>query len=174
MARLRFPQDRTVFIHQGDYAAVLTPPRTGVQIFLDSACTQLANILDPDTNGTIVNSTVYTDDGLMDEFLGPDNISRLWVRVVGSTGAGRPVDATAASLVEEFGGSGGPISYTHTQSTPAAVWTVAHMLGRRPAAVSMFSADYGLQYDEFAVGHVDENNLTIVVDVPTAGVALIS
>lgn len=70
------------------------------------------------------------------------------------------------------GGGTGPVEYEHVQLIAQAVWTVNHALGRRPAAVSLFSMDYGEQYDEFSVQHLDANNLLISMDVPTAGRAL--
>lgn len=171
MARLRFPQDRTAFVYQGDYAAVLTPPRTGLQVYADAACTQLADIVDPVSEGAITGSTVYTENGLVDEFLGPDGVTRLWIRIVGSTGAGKAVDPTAASLLLDGGQQA--ISFTHTQSSPLATWSVPHLLGRRPSSVSLFSLDFGEQYDEFTIHHVDVDNLLISIDVPSTGVALI-
>lgn len=70
------------------------------------------------------------------------------------------------------GGGEGPGQYEHVQTVAQAVWTVNHDLGFRPSAVSMFSLDFGEEYDEFAVQHLDINNLLISIDVPTAGRAL--
>jgi len=72
------------------------------------------------------------------------------------------------------GGSGGG-TVTFTQSTPVTVWgPIAHNLGYRPAAVSVFSLDFGTQYDEFTVQHLDVNTLRISMDVSATGVALIN
>jgi hypothetical protein len=61
------------------------------------------------------------------------------------------------------------------QAVPASVWgPIEHGLGGRPAAVSLFSADFGQEYSEFAVQHLDADTLRIAMDEPTAGVALIS
>lgn len=63
----------------------------------------------------------------------------------------------------------------HIQETPATVWgPIAHNIGERPAAVSLFSLDFTQQYDGFAVEHLSTNTLRISMDVATAGVALIS
>lgn len=74
------------------------------------------------------------------------------------------------------GGGGGPGpgggSFEFVQSIAQSVWTVQHNLGYRPAAVSLFSMDYQQQYDEFAVQHVNTNQLLISMDTPTAGRAL--
>lgn len=63
--------------------------------------------------------------------------------------------------------------YTHTQEVPATVWTVNHNLGFRPVAVSMFSSDFGQQWSEFGVQHLDVNSLRITTDIAVAGIALI-
>jgi hypothetical protein len=71
--------------------------------------------------------------------------------------------------------TGGRITFhTHTQDTPATVWVVEHNLGRRPAAVSAFSSDFSVQWDEFRVQHVTTNLLYITADVAFAGKALVS
>lgn len=168
MARNLFPIDRTALVLQGPYEPVLTPPATGIQIFTDSTGTTLASIQTP--SGTaIANSTVYTANGLIPEFLGPDDSVRLYGRVVGTTDVPMPLFAQIVA----GGGGGGSGSYVHTQTIAQTVWTVTHNLGRRPAAVSVFSADYLIQWDEFIVSHVDVNNLSITTDSPIAGVALI-
>jgi len=85
------------------------------------------------------------------------------------------VGTTQSFLVEvrgETGSGGGAAQYEHVQSVAQSVWSINHELGLRPSAVSVFSLDYGQQYDEFTVQHVDVNNLLISMDVPTAGRAL--
>lgn len=86
------------------------------------------------------------------------------------------VGTTQTFLVEvngdNGGGGGGAAHYEHVQPVPQAVWPVAHDLGFRPPAVSVFSTDFSQQFDEFAVQHVDANNLLISMDVPIAGRAL--
>lgn len=65
-------------------------------------------------------------------------------------------------------------TFVHTQSVPATVWgPISHGLGARPAAVALFSADYGTQFDEFTVQHLSDDQLRISMDIPTAGKALI-
>lgn len=59
----------------------------------------------------------------------------------------------------------GPAAYVHTQVVPQAVVTVAHGLGYRPA-VSMFSPDFGVQYAEFGVQHLDVNTVRVSMDTP--------
>lgn len=63
--------------------------------------------------------------------------------------------------------------YTHTQATPATVWTVQHNLNRRPTAVAVFSLDYATQWDEYSIFHVDDNRLYITADLAFPGIALI-
>jgi hypothetical protein len=80
-------------------------------------------------------------------------------------------DARLDSLEQLNGG----VSYEHSQTVAAAVWgPIVHSLGRHPAAVSLFSADFGEQYAEFVVQHLDTDSLRIAMDTPTAGIALIS
>lgn len=64
-------------------------------------------------------------------------------------------------------------SYRHDQSTPATVWTISHGLGRYPSSVSLHDAGLSLDYDEFAVQHLDVNTLRVSMEVPIAGAALI-
>lgn len=71
-------------------------------------------------------------------------------------------------------GPAGSSQYTHTQLLPATVWTVQHNLGRRPAAASVFSADYTVEFGGFAVQHVDLNTLYLSADLPISGVALVT
>lgn len=66
-----------------------------------------------------------------------------------------------------------PIQYVHTQVLAATVWTIDHNLGRRPAAVALFSADWTTQYSQYLVQHLDENSLRVAMDTPTAGLALV-
>ena len=168
MARNRFPIDRTALILQGEYEPVLTPPRTGIQVFSDENATMLADIRDL-SGSAIANSTIYAEGGLIPEFLGPDGAVRVYGKSLGSTG---PVVAMFAQIVAG-GGGGGIANFVFTQSTPQSVWTVAHNLGQYPSAVSVFSADMQTQFDEFSVRHTDVNNLLVSMDTPSAGVAVI-
>lgn len=63
--------------------------------------------------------------------------------------------------VDSGGGGGG--SFEHFQDIPANVTHVVHGLGFRPA-VSLFTADWSGQYDEFRVTHVDENTFDVTTD----------
>lgn len=168
MARNLFPMDRTALILQGAYEPVLTPPTTAIKIFTDANATTPANIQTPQ-GSTIANSTVFTADGLVPEFLGPEGAVRLYGKVVGGD------DPAVAMFAQNAtgGGGGGTANYVFTQSTPQSVWTVAHNLGQYPSAVSVFSADMQTQYDEFSVRHTDVNNLLVSMDTPSAGVAVI-
>lgn len=76
------------------------------------------------------------------------------------------VDLTKAeSRVIVAAGAGGPPGppgaagavYTHTQSSPAATWTITHTLGRKPAAVTVW------QSDELVYTDVDAPDTTTVV-----------
>jgi hypothetical protein len=166
VARNRFPIDRTALILQGAYEPVLTPPRTGIQIFADVNATTLADIRNLD-NSAIAQSTIYAEGGLIPEFLGPDGAVRVYGKNLGSTAAAVPMFAQIVSV----GGGGG--SFVFTQVTPQSVWTVAHNLGQYPASVSVFSSDMQMQFDEFSIRHTDVNNLLVSMDTPSAGVAVI-
>jgi hypothetical protein len=85
------------------------------------------------------------------------------------------LDATgkvpASELPDDIGGGG---ALTYTQPAPAAVWgPIQHNFGYRPPAVSVFSLDWGTEYGEFQVIHLDSNSLRIAMDTPVPGVALI-
>ena len=67
---------------------------------------------------------------------------------------------------------GGGTGYLHDQSTPAAVWNVAHNLGYKPGGIWVEdSAGTDL---EAQVAQVDNNNLTITFPGATSGKAYIS
>lgn len=167
MARYQFPHDRTAFLIPKDaFQPVLVPPRTTMQIYADANASVLADIRNLD--GTLVNSsTLYVENAIVPEFLGPDGTIRVWGKIAGSSVA----NAIYAQLV--IGTTTGGTTYTHTQTLAQSVWNVAHNLGRFPAAVGLFSADFTMQWDEFAIRHVDMNNMLISMDTPTPGVAVI-
>lgn len=170
MARYRFPADRSAFVYGQDFAPILTPPRTALVLYTDEAMTLLADVRDLG-GGALPNSTVYVEQGLVPEFLGPDGVTRVWAARAGTTAY--PLDAQALDVLAHGAGGGGSPSFVFTQSIAQSVWTVAHNLGEYPAAVSIFSADWALQFDEFSVRHTDVNNLLISMDTPTAGKAVI-
>lgn len=99
MARYRFPQDRATYVYGDDFSPILTPPRTALVVYADEALTAPADITDLG-GAPIALSTLYTDRGLIPEFLGPDGLSRLWT---GSQGAAYPLDAQVASLLAGSG-----------------------------------------------------------------------
>jgi len=168
VARNLFPIDRTALIMQGSYEPVLTPPTTAIKIYMDAEATIAADIQTPQ-GATIANSTIFTTNGILPEFLGPNGSLRLYGKVVGE---GDPAVAMFAQIVAG-GGGGGVANFVFTQSTPQSIWTVAHNLGQYPAAVSVFSSDMQMQFDEFSVRHTDVNNLLVSMDTPSAGVAVI-
>lgn len=63
-------------------------------------------------------------------------------------------------------GSGGAAGFTFIQSTPAAVWTITHNLGRRPVVVTEDSANDVIIGN---VHYVDNNTLTITFSGATSG-----
>jgi|14BtaG_2_1085337.scaffolds.fasta_scaffold18899_1 hypothetical protein len=70
----------------------------------------------------------------------------------------------------------GDLSYTHTQSSAATTWTIAHNLGKYPSVTIKFST--GAEYDNNnALGGVtftDANNLTINLAAAESGVAYLN
>lgn len=95
-----------------------------------------------------------------------------WVpwSAVGQAGGVAPLDLMAKIPLQYLPDDLGDF-YLHVQSTPAAVWTVQHNLGHYPSSVSVFSADFTTQYDDFRVHHIDLNQLLIETSMPIAGVA---
>lgn len=70
-------------------------------------------------------------------------------------------------------GGGDMAFYEHVQTIPATVWTVVHNLGRRPAAIAVYSADWLTEYADYAVTHVDTTTLYITADIAISGTALV-
>jgi hypothetical protein len=103
VTRYRFPQDRATFVYGDDLSPILTPPRTAVVVYTDQALTTLADITTLEGQ-SVALSTLYTDHGLLPEFLGPDSVSRLWTGLQG--GIAYPLDAQASSLLENSGVGG--------------------------------------------------------------------
>lgn len=111
-SRLVFPEDRTLFVYQKPGQPILTPPRVGIEVFADEACTSPADILTLTGMG-IDNSTVYVgDDTLLPEFLGPQGyVVKLWARPVGSDTEPYPLNAQYSgriSLSPTLGSGVGP------------------------------------------------------------------
>lgn len=82
------------FVYQAPGQPILTPPRTGLKLYLDEACTQLA-VVQTLQGDTIAYSTIYTgEDSLVPEFLGPAGfVNRVWAQVVGGTAQAYPLMA---------------------------------------------------------------------------------
>lgn len=85
------------------------------------------------------------------------------VLTLGSDGVWRPAAPISPSDIE----------FQFTQSMPASVWQIDHNLGRHPASVSMFSADFSVNYFGFVVQHLSVNSLRLSMDIPTAGIAFL-
>lgn len=113
--RLRFPEDRLSFVFQGPGQPILTPPRTGIKVYLDEAGTQPAPIQTL-AGVSIPFATIYTgDDALVPEFLGPEGfVNRLHARVVGGLSTTYPLMAQyseqLANLPTLLYGDGPPTS----------------------------------------------------------------
>lgn len=71
------------------------------------------------------------------------------------------------------GSTGGRAAAAFPQTTPASVVVVRHGLGFRPS-VSLFSLDYSVEYADYGVQHMSENELRISMDQPTPCVVLMS
>ncbi|SDH68687.1 hypothetical protein SAMN05421505_12079 [Sinosporangium album] len=84
---------------------------------------------------------------------------------------GRVVDVVEAGYTMPGGGGGGPVSYTHVQTVPAAVWTINHQLGYRPA-ITVLDVD-GDPVDG-TPAYPSLNSMTITFAATVAGVAHLS
>lgn len=60
-----------------------------------------------------------------------------------------------------------PDLWTHTQSTPATAWEIAHHFGVHPQAEILV----GSEVTQAAVSHPDNEHITITFGEPTAGIA---
>ncbi|MGG5257439.1 hypothetical protein [Phycicoccus avicenniae] len=92
--------------------------------------------------------------------------------VVDVTAPGRFVDVHTAPRVT-VGGPAGGTRYLHTQTAPAAQWTVTHNLGTFPQVVTIGDSEPGRPViaDVF---YVDANTLTITWPSPESGKAYLS
>jgi hypothetical protein len=198
--RRLFPQDRTAFVYQGEMRPILQPPQMSVVIYANATATVLADIVTP-TDVPIENSTVVLNNtGLMPEFYGPVDVDTVWARPLGLTTTPHPLYPVVRKLADLSDVANGAATegqvlawdtelaqYVPTtvagavggqqyiQATPATVWgPINHSLGYRPGGVSLFSSDFGEQFDEFVVEHLSVNSLRISMDTPAAGVAVIS
>lgn len=100
-ARLRFPDDRTLFVYQQPGEPILTPPRVGFIVYTDEAGTQLADIQTL-LGSPIGASTIFVgDDALLPEFLGPPGTNSLWLRMVGQA-SNSPTELITAQFSEQL------------------------------------------------------------------------
>jgi len=86
-------------------------------------------------------------------------------------GSGAPVQVV--SLGPSAPNTARLTQYHHVQALAATVWEIQHNLGRRPAAVTLFSSDWTSQFGQFVVLHVSADLLRVSMETPTAGHALI-
>lgn len=92
---------------------------------------------------------------------------------IGDAGEVRTISIRDAEIVDGVeipgGGGGTPFGgYLHVQSIAQAVWQVNHNLNRTPTAWSLFDED-GRECGQYVVQHIDNLNLLVAMDVPTAG-----
>lgn len=140
MARYVFPADRWAYDFQpAPQSGLLNAAGQSIQIFIDKETTQLADIHDLN-NHPIANSIITVgNDSLLPEFYGPDEIKKLYARTpLGTADQAVQLDANLVGRVEFLENNAAlrdEIAYVHSQSTPAAVWTIHHPLGYRPAGI---------------------------------------
>jgi hypothetical protein len=139
MTRYRFPADRSAFIYGQDFAPILTPPRTAVVVYQDQAMTEPADIQTL-TGSTIALSTVYTVEGLIPEFLGPDGVSRLWAGVSGAPAY--PLDAEASSLFSSSSAS----SALHASGIAAATLSGHRVVTPQPDGTLNYASNDNLSH----------------------------
>ena len=110
MARWKFPQDRTVFVHTGPLKPILEPSHHGIVLYEDPECTRTASVAELD-GASIPHSTIYTDvDGLLPEFYGPNDTFVLYGKPLGVEQV-YPIEALYGpqiqKLIDEIPGHGG-------------------------------------------------------------------
>lgn len=114
-------------------------------VIVDSVTSTPIVITDPTSAISIVNSGPVGPRGL-----------------TGATGSTGPT-----------GPSGTTVTYTHVQNTPSAAWAIAHNLGAKPTSVLVIDGGGTMIVGE--VVYVDDNNVTIVFDIPPfAGTAYLN
>jgi hypothetical protein len=94
--------------------------------------------------------------------------------VVGPPGPAGPQGETGPEGPQGEPGAPGsaPQSYVHTQSTPAAVWTINHNLGYRPGGILIEDSGGNTWIGD--VDHVDDNTLTVTFTAAFGGFAYLS
>ena len=68
-------------------------------------------------------------------------------------------------------GSGGDLSYIHTQNTGAAQWTIVHALGKYPSVMAVDTGGTVLLPD---VTYLDANSLRVNFSAPVSGKAYLN
>jgi hypothetical protein len=95
------------------------------------------------------------------------------VRVGAVVRLAAPTAGPVAPVLVPSGGSGGPESDVHTQTTPATVWTIDHNLGFRPGGVTVEETDgTEIRWSDRDDPTVNRTVLTFLV--PVAGRAYLS
>lgn len=80
-------------------------------------------------------------------------------------------NVTISEAVVGLQGPPGDLNFTHTQSTPSAVWTINHNLGKRP---SVTVVDSGGNEWQTAVEHLSDNSLVVRFTAPFSGYAYLN
>ena len=109
----------------------------------------------------IMTVDAFVNDGTKQDFKD--------VEVTVSEASGGLVDGKVY-LISKYGGASDK-TYTHTQSTASATWSVAHSLGKKPSVSIVDSADNLIRGQ---VDYTDLNNLTITLSAPTSGKAYLN
>jgi head-tail adaptor len=99
----------------------------------------------------------------------------------GPTGVDVGLGGSPSETFEQFAPPGPPgppgpagspaTTFTFEQTTPAALWTIAHQLGRFPAVSVVDSSEREVEGD---VSYLDSNNLTVTFSAPFSGVAYLN
>lgn len=146
MARLKFPEDRSVYVYGDPGNPLLLPGEIPMSIFLDQAATTLADITtlagDP-LPGSVINIGF---DGLIPEFLGPpDGSHSVWVKPLPGGGT-YWLGASLTSRMDALAASKGAemiIPFT----IPTNPWIVTHGLTYRPVVRVFDETDHQLLSD---------------------------
>ena len=70
-----------------------------------------------------------------------------------------------------IGGGGSDLTYTHTQSSASALWTITHNLGKRPSCQVFDSAGDEVEGN---IRQLTNNSLQITFSAPFSGVAYLN
>lgn len=80
MTRLLFPQNRTAYLYTGPGDPIRQPWTTALTVYLDAACTTLADITDLSGNPLPGSLVFIGSDGLYPQFYGPDGVRVLYIK----------------------------------------------------------------------------------------------